>query len=211
MSNLITAKDGWLKEENPDLFYMLRAMDGADDAFVWLENKGPGLSCLTRALTGDKSAIAALMEIDDQERDYLHGVIVNCGQLPWLTERSPELSLLFLAVQGDEGALKRLKRKRALLARLAVLVRDMVMNTTETEPAESNGQLPLAEGTSADVGLLVAEHHLRQHDYPRAIEAFSRAIENSPTPDAFEGRAGAYRALAQEDERKARDLREKSS
>jgi hypothetical protein len=208
MSTLISAQDGWLKEENPDLYHMLKAIDGDAEALAWLENKGPGLNYLTRAITGDRHAAAALKDVDSQELDYLHGAVVNCGQLPWLAERSPELTLLFQAIRGDDAALKRLKRKKASLGKLAALVRELVEKAKPVEPAVTNGQVPLSEGTSADVGLLVAEHHLREHDYPRAIEAFSRAIENSPTADAYEGRARAYRALAQQDEHRARALRD---
>ena len=56
--------------------------------------------------------------------------------------------------------------------------------------------------------------HLDGLDYVRldvsdakAIEAFTRALESNPTADVYEGRAQAYRALAEADERKARELR----
>ena len=61
---------------------------------------------------------------------------------------------------------------------------------------------------AADVSLLIGEMHLRQGDYFKAIEAFTRSIEADPTAaDEYEGRARAYRALAARDERKARELR----
>jgi hypothetical protein len=206
MSNLISAKDGWLKEENADLYYMLKALDGDAEALVWLENESVGLSCLTRAVAGDKRAASTLKGLDAQELDYLRGSIVNCGQLPWLAERSPELALLFQGVKGDDEAVKRLKRKKAGLARVAQLVRELVCNVS-TEPAVTNGQVPLEAGASAEVSLLVAEDHLRQQDYRQAVEAFSRAIDNSPSADAYEGRARAYHALALADERRAAELR----
>jgi uncharacterized protein HemY len=49
--------------------------------------------------------------------------------------------------------------------------------------------------------------HLKQAEYEKAVEAFTRAIESNPTPDVYEGRAKAYRALAERDERQAQDLR----
>ncbi len=61
---------------------------------------------------------------------------------------------------------------------------------------------------AADVSLLIGEMHLKEGEYPKAIEAFTRAIENDPeAADEYEGRARGYRALAARDERKARELR----
>ena len=63
-------------------------------------------------------------------------------------------------------------------------------------------------GAAADVSLLVGEMHLKQGEYARAVEAFTRSIEADPkAADEYEGRARAYRALAAEDERRARQLR----
>ena len=67
---------------------------------------------------------------------------------------------------------------------------------------------PDLPGAAADVSLLIGEMHLKNGDYPRAIEAFTRSIEANPkAADEYEGRARAYRALAAEDERRARELR----
>jgi tetratricopeptide (TPR) repeat protein len=61
---------------------------------------------------------------------------------------------------------------------------------------------------AADVSLLIGEMHLKEGEFARAIEAFTRAIENNPqAADEYEGRARAYRALAARDERQARELR----
>ncbi len=71
----------------------------------------------------------------------------------------------------------------------------------DSEPAH----LPDA---AADVSLLIGELHLKQGEYVKAIEAFTRAIENDPkAADEYQGRARAYRALAAQDERKALELR----
>ena len=56
-------------------------------------------------------------------------------------------------------------------------------------------------------GCLIGELHLKNGDYQKAIEAFSRAIATNPTIDAYEGRARAHRALAIQDERNAQQLR----
>src|SRR5262249_49953977 len=56
---------------------------------------------------------------------------------------------------------------------------------------------------AADVSCLIAELHLSKGDFDRAVEAFSRAIDNQPTPDAYYGRARAYRGLAERDEKRA--------
>ena len=61
-------------------------------------------------------------------------------------------------------------------------------------------------GTAADAAYLVGELHLSKGDKQKAIEAFTRSIEECPTADAYEGRARAYRALADDDERTARAL-----
>jgi hypothetical protein len=66
-----------------------------------------------------------------------------------------------------------------------------------TGPAAGNRE-------AADAACLVAELHLRKGEFRKAVEAFTRAIEEGPTPDAYEGRAKAYRALAAEDERASR-------
>ena len=217
MSALITTQDLWLKEENPDLYSMLQALGGSLEAQAWLVNKSPGLSVFTRAIGGDKHAVAELDRLDHQELDYVHGTIVNCEQTQWLAERSPELGLLFEALRGNTSALKQLKQKRKAWGKLAEQVsrlfertdKESLLDESEGEPALPPGPIPLTEeGVRADVGLLVGEYHLQRKEYTQAVDAFSRAIATSPTPDAYDGRARAYLALAQEDERRALQLRE---
>jgi hypothetical protein len=208
MSNLIGARDSWLKEENPDLYSILLSLDGDREALVWLKNKSTGLWVFSRAIAGDKTAVADLAGLDRQELEYLKGMIALCGQLQWLAERSPELALLFEASRGDDASLKKLKRKKAALARLATRLRQLFQATGIGDPGEVEDEPVFSEGTSADVGLLVAEQHLRQGEFTLALEAFTRSLETSPTPDAFEGRARAYRGLAEDDERRAGELRE---
>ena len=66
----------------------------------------------------------------------------------------------------------------------------------------------LPEAAAADVSLLIGEMHLKDAEFARAVDAFTRSIEANPeAADEYEGRARAYRALAEEDERTARELR----
>jgi hypothetical protein len=77
----------------------------------------------------------------------------------------------------------------------------------DAEAAE-NGDEPLpTEAVAADVSCLIGEQHLRDGDFAKAVEAFTRSLEVEPTPDAYAGRARAYRALADADERQAAELR----
>ncbi len=74
--------------------------------------------------------------------------------------------------------------------------------------AGAKAETPGLPGAAADVSLLIGEMHLKNCEYGRAVEAFTRAIEANPrASDEYEGRARAYRALAAEDERRARELR----
>jgi tetratricopeptide (TPR) repeat protein len=66
-------------------------------------------------------------------------------------------------------------------------------------------QTDISRTSAADAAVLVGELHLRQGEYAKAIEAFTRAIENGPTADAYQGRAKAYRGLAEMDDQKARE------
>jgi hypothetical protein len=188
--------DAWLKAENADLYWMLRAIDGDGDALLRLESEGRGLALFTRALTGDRKALVALSAGGDLELDYVHGLAVNCQQGGWLAEHHPVLHAVFEAIKGDEGPLRQLKRKKPGLTKLARLVRA----AQEVTPK-------LAATSPADVGCLVAEMHLSKGEYLKAIDAFTRALETAATPDAYEGRARAYRALAEADERRAAELK----
>ncbi len=63
------------------------------------------------------------------------------------------------------------------------------------------------EEPTADTAILVAEMHLKNEEFSKAIVAFTRAIEMNPTVDAFEGRAKACRALAEQDEQLVKQMR----
>jgi hypothetical protein len=74
-------------------------------------------------------------------------------------------------------------------------------NAQEAEPED------LSSTAAADAACLVGEMHLAHGDYEKAIQAFTQAIAGNPTADAYEGRARAYRALAERDERIALEKR----
>ena len=59
--------------------------------------------------------------------------------------------------------------------------------------SEEAGKDCIPSSTAADVGCLIGELHLSKGEYHKAIEAFTRAIENQPTADVYEGRAIAVR------------------
>jgi tetratricopeptide (TPR) repeat protein len=194
--------DGWLADENPDLYHLLRAADGDAEALAWLRRKDGGLGLFAEALAGDRHALEKLRHLPSLDLDGLFG---PPGEPPaWLNERHPMLFLLLNAVRGDADSLKRLRRK-ASLARLAEVARLLYRPGAEDGPEVAAADT--LDGAAADVGCLVGEMHLREHEYQKAIEAFTRAIETSPTADAFEGRARAYHALARADVARAEQLR----
>src|SRR5262249_41267062 len=80
----------------------------------------------------------------------------------------------------------------------------------ENQPEEGSGT-EISRTSAADAAVLVGELHLRKGDYAKAIAAFTQAIENGPTTDAYQGRAKAYRGLAEKDEQKAREHAAKES
>ncbi len=72
--------------------------------------------------------------------------------------------------------------------------------------AAAGGPQAITGDAAADMSCLIGEMHLRKSDFPKAVEAFTRALATRPTADAYLGRARAYRGLAEADERQARDL-----
>lgn len=180
------------------------AADGDSSAERRLESRGEALRLLPRAIRGERHAFAALRSADPLELDALCATLLTTEPPDGLDERHPELHLLLEAVRGDETAQHRLLRKKPGLGRLAQFLRDV---SSAADVVDGGGNGALTEDAAADVGLLVGEQHLREGNYVRALAAFSRAIEVEPKPDAYEGRARAYRGLAEADERRARALR----
>jgi tetratricopeptide (TPR) repeat protein len=201
----------WLKNDDPEIYHLLLALDGDLDALRWLRLRGDGLFLLVEALTGAKEAVDALETEPANKLLALFDTIANCTVEEWLSENHAELHGLFAFVRGDEAAWKAVKNKKAVWKRVADIVRAKYQ---EYRDEDADGVLaadvPAAarpEDAAADVGCLVGEMHLQHHEYHKAIEAFSRAIANDPTPDAYAGRARAYRALAVLDERAAAELK----
>jgi len=199
---------GWLERENPAVHYMIRAMEGDDQACRWLDGHSRGLCLFTRAITGDKKALASLKVRDGLELDDLFANIGTSDLPDWFQERHPDLHDLFAAIRGDDAAFGRLK-KNSPLGKVAQIVRDQARADPPATPPAAGLVHPdlVSEDTAADVGCLVGELHLSKGHFEKAIEAFTRAIQTEPTADAYEGRARAYHALAANDERKAAELR----
>ncbi len=202
----------WLKNDEPEIYHLLLALDGDLDALRWLKRHGDGLFLLVEALTGAKEAVDTLQARPSPKLVDLFDTISHCDVEEWLSEKHPELHALFAYVRGDDAALKGVKNKKAALKRVAEIVREKYRNhhDEDADGLDSAKSETLAEGAAADVGCLIGEMHLHNHEYLKAVEAFSRAIEIDPTPDAYAGRARAYRALAALDDHAAAQLRERS-
>jgi tetratricopeptide (TPR) repeat protein len=186
---------------------LLDALDGRKEALAWLDAHRRGLALFVRALGNGRKALENLRAMSAPEWDHLFELVCNDG-LAALQQTHPDVLELFEAVKGNDEALTRLQRKRPSYAKLAAIVREFHERYLAAAPDEAGGKT-IPSSAAADVGCLIGEMHLRKHDYHKAIEAFTRAIENQPTADAYEGRARAYRALAAVDEQKAVELIQK--
>jgi tetratricopeptide (TPR) repeat protein len=195
----------WLEDAYPQMHFLLLALDGDEPARRWLADNSSGVALLTRVLEGEPRALAHLDEGKPIDLDDLFELIDNEDLVAWLSERRPELHLLFDAIQGNHDSLGQLKRRKPDYLRLVAPFRKL-HETFVQKTRNGNG---LIEGgvVAADMSCLIGEMHLRDGDYEKAIEAFSRAIESQPAPDLFEGRARAYRGLAERDEQRARGMR----
>jgi len=200
----------WLHNDEPEIYHLLRALDGDLDALRWLKKHGDGLFLFVEALSGAREAVETLEAQQPDQLVDLFDTISHCEVEEWLSENHAELHALFTFVRGDDAALRGLKHKRAILKRVAEILRVKYQANHEDDAGgavPSDGAAPLPEGAAADVGCLIGEMHLQNHDYHKAVEAFSRAIANDATADAHAGRARAYRALAALDDRAASELR----
>jgi tetratricopeptide (TPR) repeat protein len=201
MTNDITT-NGWLADEHPELYHLLHAEHGDAEALNWLQRKDPNLGLFARALSGDRAALDKVPALPALDLDDLFSP--GGTALDWLSENHRELFMFFEVIKGDNEARRRLAHKRPLLVRLADAARGPYLNSqhfNEEPPTGTDGV------EAADVGCLIGEMHLRDGDFARAVEAFTRAIETNPAADEYEGRARAYRALAFADERRALELR----
>jgi tetratricopeptide (TPR) repeat protein len=206
--NSHVAPASWLEQAYPQMHYLVLALDGDRPAGNWLEANSHGVALFTHALAGEHHALASLQNGAAEELDDLFEVIDNEDLASWLAERRPELHLLFEAIKGDAGSLTQLKTKRLAYARLVPALREV----HERFLRKTRAPHELTEGGAvADMGCLIGEMHLRQEEYEKAIEAFTRAIETQPAPDLFEGRARAYRGMAERDESAAALMRQRLS
>jgi tetratricopeptide (TPR) repeat protein len=194
--------DGWLEQAYPAIHYLVLALESNERALAWLDGNSKGVATFSRALTGHKKAVEALA---DANLSDLFEILDNDDLSKWLAERRPELHLLFGAIQGDANAVAQLKRKRPARARLAAVVREL--HEKYRQQARADNHDGLDGEAAADVGCLIGEMHLSNGAYDKAVEAFTRALEVEPAADLYEGRARAYRGLADNDDHKAADLR----
>jgi tetratricopeptide (TPR) repeat protein len=199
-----TETRNWLEEAYPQMHSLLLALDGDEDAANWLAENSPGVALLTRALTGEHRALSRLEEGKGVDLDDLFELIDNEDLVDWLEQRQPNLHLLFEAIQGDDEALAQVRRRKAAYARLVGPFRK-IHETFIRKTRDGNGFIE--GGTAGDMGCLIGEMHLRQGEYDKAVEAFTRAIETQQAADLYEGRARAYRGLATRDETHAQILR----
>jgi tetratricopeptide (TPR) repeat protein len=195
--------DDWLEQAYPEVHYLLLALDGDESAFTWLASNSPGVGLVAQALSGHKQALASLKTGASADLSDLFDVIDNEDLTSWLKERRPDVHQFFEAIQGAPEAPTAYKRKKAL-ARMAETLR---VRHEDYLRQQRDGHPPIGGGAAADMGCLIGELHLRQGEYGKAVEAFTRAIESQPAADLYEGRARAYRGLAAEDERRAEALR----
>lgn len=200
--------DTQLAQGDPAARHLLAALGGNKDSLSWLDHHKKGLSVFARALTnGGSKGPEGLKALDPAAWDELFDTVCNDGLERILKESHPDVYLLFEAVKGDEEALAQLKRKKRSYGKLVEVIRE-AHEKYLLSGSEEVGKDCIPSSAAADVGCLIGELHLSKGEYHKAIEAFSRAIENQPTADVYEGRARAYRALAEQDEQQAASLKQ---
>ena len=197
-----TDPHAWLEQAFPQMHYLLLALDGEAAASRWLAGNSSGVSLLARAIDGEEPAMESLAAGQPGDHDDLFELIENEDIVSHLALRRPDIHRMFAAVKGDADALERLNRKHGSLARLIPTLQAFHTRMVQAQ----NGEV-IGGGTVADMGCLIGEMHLRQGEYEKAVEAFTRALETQPAADLYEGRARAYRGIAEQDERDARKMR----
>ena len=200
-------RESWLEQAYPEVHYLLVALEGNAAGLSWLDRNSKGVAELTRAMTGDRQALATLESEEPADLDDLFGVIDNEDLSDWLRERKPEVHRLFEAIKGEPGATAELKKHKPSQAKLVGVVRRL---HEQYLAKTQDGTDPLDGRAAADMGCLIGEMHLKAGEFEKAIEAFTRAIQTRPAPDLYEGRARAYQGLAERDERQAAQLRQQA-
>jgi tetratricopeptide (TPR) repeat protein len=194
----------WLEQAFPQMHFLLLALEGDRPGRLWLEANSPGTALLVRLLSGEKEALGKMQRGGTEGLEDLFELVDNEDLGRFLAQRRPDLHLLFAALRGDEEAARNLKQINAPYHRhLGPLqeIHDRFLH---------QGQIaaePFENSTAADMGCLVGEMHLKQGEWEKAIEAFTRAIETQPSADLYEGRARAYRGLAEQDIERAQLIR----
>jgi tetratricopeptide (TPR) repeat protein len=198
--------DHWLEQAFPQMHFLLLALEGDKPGRLWLEANSPATALFVRLLSGEKDALHRIQNGNTAGLEDLFELVDNDDLSRFLTQRRPDLHMLFAALRGDEQASKALKRAHPSYHRFVGPLREL------HDRFLHQGQIaaePFEESTAADMGCLVGELHLRQGEWEKAIEAFSRAIETQPSADLYEGRAKAYRGLAEQDMERAVLIRQK--
>jgi tetratricopeptide (TPR) repeat protein len=185
--------------------HFLAAIRGERDDLKWLETHHPCLGLFVRALDGGPRARERLRQLSEDQWEEFFGVISDDDVYKELQQDRADVAGLIDAIRGDEEVLASFQKQKPSFAKLAQLIRQA--NEESVTASNNNGNGELEGSAAADVGCLIGELHLQRGEYPKAVEAFTRALESEPTADAFEGRARAYRALAALDEERARQLR----
>lgn len=198
----------WLEQAFPQIHFLLLALDGEEIAARWLADNSHGVALLTRALAGEKQALAGLENGHGADLDDLFELIDNEDLCAWLRERRPEVNLLFAAIKGNEESRLHLQHRKPMFAKLVPSLRKVHDRFLERS---RNGHSVIEDDAMADMGCLIGEMHLKQAEYEKAVDAFTRAIDAHPAADVFEGRARAYRLLAERDENAATLLRQRQA
>jgi tetratricopeptide (TPR) repeat protein len=186
-----------IEEAFPQVRFLLLALDGDAKAQHWLENNSPGTGLFARLLGGDETVVPKMNNGTPGRMDDLFELVDNDDLTRLLQERRPALHLLFGALRGDIDAARALKRDGPTYHRQLTPLRQAY---ARYKKHENEGPI---EESAADMGCLVGEMHLRAGEFEKAIEAFTRAIETAPSADLYEGRARAYRGLAEMDMERA--------
>jgi hypothetical protein len=148
--------------------------------------------------------IRKLLKIHRLDPEWTRPSRLDDNPLAWIIEVN--------GLPVDVRAMPREVQEEAYLQGLIPYLPHETMTAAANEAQSKEGSgAEISRTSAAEAAVLVGELHLRKGDYAKAIAAFTQAIENGPTTDAYQGRADAYRGLAEQDEEKAREHAAKES